>query len=285
MSVEGIQFVVAFIGTICVAVFLARRAKWSLVLAVVGAMVSIWQLESRQARPPAEEKVINRPIVVQDDQYVSSKTCQACHPAHYETWYNSYHRTMTQVATPDTVIGDFNGDELTFLQRKYRMPREGDQFFLETVRGVGGRSDKRPIVMTTGFHHMQAYWTPAAAGQGRGRELSLAPFVYLREDKRWIPEPSSFLRSPHHLTEPQSVWNYSCQACHATGSQPRVATMDTRVGELGIACEACHGPAEEHVRANQDPLQRYRSHASDEPDPTIVNPCLLYTSPSPRDRG
>ena len=47
--------------------------------------------------------------------------------------------------------------------------------------------------------------------------------------------------------------------------------------ELGIACEACHGPAEEHVRFYQSPVRRYlqyfrRLQDPDAPDPTIVNP-------------
>ena len=47
--------------------------------------------------------------------------------------------------------------------------------------------------------------------------------------------------------------------------------------ELGIACEACHGPAEEHVRFYQSPVRRYLRYFRqvqdpDACDPTIVNP-------------
>jgi predicted CXXCH cytochrome family protein len=44
---------------------------------------------------------------------------------------------------------------------------------------------------------------------------------------------------------------------------------------LGVACEACHGPGEAHIHANQDLVRRYRLHFSDAPDTTIVNPARL----------
>ena len=55
-------------------------------------------------------------------------------------------------------------------------------------------------------------------------------------------------------------WNSVCIACHATHGKPRFDTPfgsepvaaqavdTTTVAELGIACEACHGPGEAHVR-------------------------------------
>src|SRR5262249_38054841 len=73
-------------------------------------------------------------------------------------------------------------------------------------------------------------------------------------------------------------WNTSCQKCHATHGQARfksASEMDTRVTELGIACEMCHGPGDEHARANRDPLRRYRLHDADAGDPTIVDPRKL----------
>jgi len=51
--------------------------------------------------------------------------------------------------------------------------------------------------------------------------------------------------------------------------------MDTRVAEFGIACEACHGPGEEHARANRQPLRRYALHVTNGVDDTIVNPARL----------
>ena len=40
--------------------------------------------------------------------FTTSVTCRACHPAQYDAWHRSYHRTMTQAATPSTVLGMFD---------------------------------------------------------------------------------------------------------------------------------------------------------------------------------
>jgi hypothetical protein len=50
------------------------------------------------------------------------------------------------------------------------------------------------------------------------------------------------------------------------------AGTDTTVGDFGIACEACHGPGQEHVRANANTLRRYRLHLTGAADATIVQP-------------
>jgi hypothetical protein len=51
--------------------------------------------------------------------------------------------------------------------------------------------------------------------------------------------------------------------------------MDTFVGEFGIACEACHGPAEQHVRLNRNPARRYGLYRTDDGDSSIVQPARL----------
>src|SRR5262249_20769868 len=74
------------------------------------------------------------------------------------------------------------------------------------------------------------------------------------------------------------LWNANCVACHSVAGAPGVergAMTDTRTAELGIACEGCHGPAERHVEANQNPFRRYALHGRTSGDPTIVNPARL----------
>ena len=73
-------------------------------------------------------------------------------------------------------------------------------------------------------------------------------------------------------------WNHHCIKCHSTGGAPALnsdSTFDTHVAELGIACEACHGEGDEHIRANQNPVDRYRQRLFGEGDHTVVNPSKL----------
>jgi hypothetical protein len=47
-----------------------------------------------------EAQVKNRPIEVLENDYVSLKTCETCHPHEHATWHTSFHSTMTQVPPP-----------------------------------------------------------------------------------------------------------------------------------------------------------------------------------------
>ncbi len=226
------------------------------------------------------EKPANRPIDVQSGGYVSSQTCQACHPQNHASWHASYHRTMTQVASPAAIVAPFDDVSLELEGLEFRLSRRGDEFWVNMpdplappVAGMRPRIDSQ-IVMTTGSHHMQVYWFDT----GQGRTVAALPFVYLIEQQRWVPQEASFLHPPGSPNLQFGEWNRSCAFCHSTNPRPRVRQQglaDTRVAEFGISCEACHGPGEEHVRANSDPIRRYRLHASGAPDPTIVNPARL----------
>ncbi len=74
-------------------------------------------------------------------------------------------------------------------------------------------------------------------------------------------------------------WNDNCVFCHNVAPNPGrdevSGAFRTEVAEMGIACEACHGPGAAHARANADPVRRYVLHLGGHGDPTIVNPSRL----------
>jgi hypothetical protein len=132
------------------------------------------------------------------------------------------------------------------------------------------------VVMTTGSHHYQTYWV---ASPRYDRLLQTLPLVYLIKEKRWIPREAAFMRPPDDAGRMITQWNHHCIRCHSTAGNPglnqETGMLDSRVAELGISCEACHGPAEKHVQHYQNPVNRYRQHLGGGTDPTIVNPARL----------
>src|SRR5262245_58823027 len=79
-----------------------------------------------------ESDIGYRPIQAAGDGYVSSNACKACHPAQYETWHRSYHRTMTQVATPQTIRADFDHARVDAVYGKpMQLERRGSDFWAE----------------------------------------------------------------------------------------------------------------------------------------------------------
>jgi hypothetical protein len=125
-----------------------------------------------------------------------------------------------------------------------------------------GRPGERPAIsrrlaLITGSHHQQVYWYEI----GRTRVLGRFPLTYLIGERRWIPRAAAFLQPAAPVFLPGSgQWNQVCISCHTTRGEARVpsmyermtpetATADSRVGEFGIACEACHGPSAAHADA------------------------------------
>ena len=240
-----------------------------------------------------ESEVDNRPVQVDGDGYVSSETCRSCHPSQYDTWFGSFHRTMTQVATPDTVRADFDGVRVENTHgRPMVLERDGDEFWAQFDDPAWeGPDTERPritrqVVMITGSHLQNIYWY--ATGHERG--LNVLPSAYLLEEQQWVPRSAVVLHSPgQSLAMLNGHWNAICIACHTTlgktafdtpfQSEPfEMQAIDTTVAEFGIACESCHGPAQAHVEANQNPLRRYGLHlagGTGDGDPTIVLPTRL----------
>src|SRR5207247_184117 len=135
------------------------------VLAAVGFGAILGGLFLTRERPLAEQGVTDRPIQVQADGYGSSQTCRACHPSQYASWHASYHRTMTQLATPDTVVAPFDAVRVDDVPgRAMLLTRRGRHLSAEfDDPDWGGRGDAPPrivrdVVMTTGSHHQQIYW-------------------------------------------------------------------------------------------------------------------------------
>lgn len=219
-----------------------------------------------------------RPVAVSSDGYVGSQACQTCHQHQHATWHDSFHRTMTQVGSPESIVGNFDGVEFTRGSRQYRLGHDREKFWVD-VEFSGSSPDgsatttRRNVMLCTGSHHMQVYWLST----GRGRELVDLPFVWWIAEQKWIPRESSFLLSPtsEKVLDP-GHWNTTCIGCHTTFPNRNLDSPDppqSTVAEFGIGCEACHGPGESHVRF------RNKTTASTDEDP-ITHPLRL-----PHERG
>lgn len=271
---------------------ISRIASGILLLALGATLVSakMWWDEREERKRVEVQHVNSLPTQGRPGGYVSSDTCQSCHPNEHASWHMSYHRTMTQYATPETVRGNFDHPPLEHLASPIKVERRGDEYWVELedpdfkakqqanpdifARSQPAPRVQRRIGMVTGSHHMQVYWVPSE----KGNLQHIFPYSYLFEAERWVPFNDTFLRDPSFPSYPQ-LWNLNCMNCHATAGQPRPnlkdRTLHTRMGEIGIACESCHGPAEEHVAFYRNPMNRYQADRGDEPDPTIVNPAKL----------
>ncbi|HVH98249.1 MAG TPA: multiheme c-type cytochrome [Enhygromyxa sp.] len=260
-------------------------ALWAVALTLAGASSLVRAQRVATARASIEARDAELPKL-RGEGFIGSERCRSCHPQAYETWHASWHRTMTQKVGPQTVIAQFDGRSLPHVDGEHAVEQRGDEFWVRmpeanwlldrAERGPEAVSAEVPMmwqraVMSTGAHNMQMYWVAAEPG----RRLVAFPFSWSVEARTWVANEATLLR-PH---EPYVVygWNEVCVQCHAVAGAPEFSPtrVETEVAELGIACEACHGPGQEHVRAQSQPLRRYLNHLDDAGESAIVHPGRL----------
>jgi predicted CXXCH cytochrome family protein len=234
-------------------------------LALVGGSAALVQSVARE---------VGRPVDLPGVSYATSTQCVLCHPGRFETWHRTFHRTMTQRAEPGAVLGDFSNASLTYRGVTSRFGRQGDRFWIETLSPEGA-FERYEVVMTIGSRRVQQYVTRIG-----DRHVRL-PLAWNVEEKRWIHLNGGFLDpDDSDFNAHRALWDVNCIFCHNVKAEPRYDEVtdrfDARVAELGIACEACHGPAALHVARNANPIRRYLLYLAGEKgageDPTIHSP-------------
>jgi predicted CXXCH cytochrome family protein len=246
-------------------------------------------------------------------EFAGSAACHRCHEDHDRSWHRTFHRTMTREVSArnaGAVLGDFSGATLRYGDVEARMDRDAGGAFRMTFTSIAGpgRVPVAAIVSRAiGSRRYQQYLTRIGDAEYR------LPVAFHVEERRWFhmngaflfpdssdadnrpaPRPSAAVEAEgtlaafvdglgrlggasyaRHVTR----WNDNCVFCHNVapnpGRDPATGRFRTEVAELGIACEACHGPGAEHARANRDPVRRYTLHLGGRSDPTIVNPSRL----------
>ena len=97
----------------------------------IGTTLFLWM--AVVLRPRADEQ-INSTVPQQDleGDYVSSTSCRSCHPGEHRSWHDSYHRSMTMVASREGIKAPFDGRELALGETTFKVWQEGDEFWVRT---------------------------------------------------------------------------------------------------------------------------------------------------------
>lgn len=246
---------------------------------VLGALL----LGARPAAAPAAqaETRARTSLELADEGYAGSESCRECHAENHASWYASYHRTMTQAPSAAAVLAPFTGTTPALEGVAFELSHEGEAFFATPLiataasaasSGLVSRGARARVVLTTGSHHYQAYWL-ASPDSGR---LELFPLVWLTAERQWAPRKAMFLTPPGPTSPETDRWQESCIQCHTTNGTPRHAEAGaTRVAELGISCEACHGPGAAHAAWRRSQTESPGAEAGAEPASGLVVPSEL----------
>ncbi len=185
--------------------------------------------------------------------FVGSETCKDCHKNKFKDWAHSRHPKMIQSIKKDSsaVVADFS-----------KLPEDANFTLTDAVYTIGGKFKQR-YMMRKDRNGKEDYilgnyqWNVQT-----GKWQTFKPWKYWYKDAY-----------PHNSDEfPTST---TCDGCHFTGFMSR----EKRV-ESGISCEACHGPASEHLKHPSDS----KLYVAADADPVRQNEVCLQCHMRNRDK-
>jgi tetratricopeptide (TPR) repeat protein len=184
--------------------------------------------------------------------FVGSQTCAECHQPEHQLWKGSDHDRAMELATDQTVLGDFNNATFTYQGVTTRFFRDGKRFMVNT-EGPDGQHRDYEIKYTFGVRPLQQYMVQFPDGRVQ----------VLREswdvaNKRWfyvtppdVTDERILPGDPFHWTGITQNWNVTCADCHSTNVHknynPVTNQYSTSFSEMNVSCEECHGPGSVHV--------------------------------------
>ncbi|MEZ8821329.1 tetratricopeptide repeat protein [Vibrio sp. 10N.222.54.A1] len=188
-------------------------------------------------------------------RYVGSEACVDCHSEEVAAWEGSHHDMAMKHATDESVLGDFNDQTFTHDGKPNRFFRKGEEFWVN-IEGQDGHFKDYKISYTFAFEPLQQYMVEFEDGR-----VQLIPFAWDSRTEgeggqRWFHlYPDTTNTDEFYWTNSGQNWNFMCADCHSTNLEKNYDsasnTYNTTWSEINVGCEACHGPASEHVEKAQ----------------------------------
>jgi predicted CXXCH cytochrome family protein len=198
------------------------------------------------ARDPAPGTRHEAPISAQGTgEYLGSAACARCHDVEHTQWKNSLHIKMTKPVAEATIAGDFrDGTRFADHDRSYTFGMKGGKPFITIAFG-----DRAPetftVDYTLGAKRYQGYLSTLPEGR-----IYVLPVFWHVASKRWV-DWKEITPIPDGAHDIRQIWNQNCFNCHGTnivqGYDIAAKQYRSTWTEMGIGCEACHGPGREHV--------------------------------------
>ena len=144
--------------------------------------------------------------------YVGSDKCAECHPRLHASWQSTGHAQVIQSrqGKPWIIHGDFKAPVYADEQM------EKIDFTPQDVKYVHGVNWKQRYI---------------------DEDWRIRKVMWVYKDQKWYPY--------HQQDWQERDWRKLCARCHTVGFNPD----DYSFAEIGVGCEACHGPGSHHVEA------------------------------------
>lgn len=159
-----------------------------------------------------------RAVPVEAPRHVGSEVCGTCHAAALQAWTGSQHQAAMREAR-DVAVPGFDA-----------------------------------VSYAIGVHPLQQYMVSAPGGRWQVAPLAWDARPEAEGGQRWFSPSEEVVEDPDdplHWQNRNQSWNLQCAECHVTGLDKgynsETDSYATTWRELGVGCEACHGPGSRHV--------------------------------------
>ena len=185
--------------------------------------------------------------------YVGDKECISCHVKENHEWVGSHHDQAMMVADEYSVKADFNNTIFNYNGIISKFYKKNGKFMVETD-GPDGKLHKYEIAYTFGIYPLQQYMIKFPDGKIQVLDPTWDNRSKAEGGQRWYhihQDDNVTAGDPLHWTGPNMNWNYMCADCHSTNIKKNYdaesKSYNTTWALINVSCEACHGPASEHL--------------------------------------
>lgn len=187
--------------------------------------------------------------------------CAGCHRKEYDLWAGSNHaRTFEPAVAGNLPPIVQKGGTVNHAPGTTTFERRDGEFVASTV-GADGDVNDYPLGWIAGRRRIRMYVTEMPDGR-----LQVMPAMRAELPDQWFdythllfggdPDAVPVVKPGDDAfwTGAGRSWGARCARCHSSGAQPRLPTTEqpgprATWRDIGVDCEACHGPGAEHAQA------------------------------------
>ena len=201
--------------------------------------------QAAASTPAPSAPVAPPPASTTSADYLGSAACRRCHEVEQEQWEKSLHVRMTKPVAQALVVGDFSeGTRFEDHGRSYTFGRKDGKPYIAVASG-GRPAETFTVDYTLGAKRYQGYLSTMADGR-----IYVLPAFWHLASRRWV-DWKEITPIPDGAHDLRQIWNANCFNCHGTnivqGYDVETKRYNSTWTEMGIGCEACHGPGRPHV--------------------------------------
>ncbi len=192
-------------------------------------------------------------IPLEHKDFVGADACIECHKGQVEAWTGSHHALAMQAANSQTVLGDFENAKFMYFGSESIFFKRDGKYMVRTDAPDGKLADYE-IKYTFGVTPLQQYLIEFPGGRYQALGIAWDSRLKSEGGQRWFhlyPKEKIDHGDQLHWTGRYQNWNLQCAECHSTHLKKdydaTTDTYNTTFNALNVSCEACHGPASQHI--------------------------------------